>query len=86
MPGLVSGIHVLPASQEGVDAHGTSPWAEGPRVKSGQEANIWAVGIIIYVILKIYVHYMHMVSVFLRFCFKHCSIVIANIHLDRVQN
>ena len=32
MPGLVPGIHVF-----FVDAHGSSPWAEGPRVKPGHD-------------------------------------------------
>src|SRR5690242_19155723 len=40
LPGPVPGIHVLAAGitkvQEDVDAHGSSPWAEGPRVKPGQ--------------------------------------------------
>src|SRR5271169_5960650 len=37
--GLDPGIHALAAeitkAQEDVDAHGSSPWAEGPRVKPG---------------------------------------------------
>jgi hypothetical protein len=37
LPGLVPGIHVLRACRKGVDAHGTSPWAEGPRDKPGQD-------------------------------------------------
>jgi hypothetical protein len=44
LPGLVPGIHVLAAgiikAQEDVDAHGSSPWAEGPRVKPGQ-GDLW---------------------------------------------
>ena len=44
LPGLVSGIHALAAeiikAQEDVDAHGSSPWAEGPRVKPSQE-DLW---------------------------------------------
>jgi hypothetical protein len=40
LPGLVPGIHVLAVeitmAHEDVDAHGSSPWAEGPRVKPGQ--------------------------------------------------
>src|ERR1700730_4217345 len=37
LPGLVPGIHVFVGALEGVDAHGTSPWAEGPRAKPGQD-------------------------------------------------
>ena len=39
MPGLVPGIYVFVEAyftpQEDVGAHGSSPWAEGPRVKPG---------------------------------------------------
>ncbi len=39
MPGLVPGIHAYARAAGGdfgrVDAHGSSPWAEGPRVKPG---------------------------------------------------
>jgi hypothetical protein len=38
--GLVPGTHVFAVRsverKEGVDAHGSSPWAEGPRAKPGQ--------------------------------------------------
>jgi hypothetical protein len=38
MRGLDPRIHVLAtACREDVDAHGTSPWAEGPRIKSGHD-------------------------------------------------
>jgi hypothetical protein len=44
LPGPVPGIYVLAAGiakvQEDVDAHGSSPWAEGPRVKPGQR-DLW---------------------------------------------
>src|SRR5271155_3605873 len=33
--GLVPRIHVFVAGVKGVDAHGSSPWAEGPRAKPG---------------------------------------------------
>src|ERR1700726_1965548 len=40
LAGLVPATHVFLARftgrQEDVDAHGTSPWAEGPRAKPGQ--------------------------------------------------
>jgi len=35
--GLVPRIHVFIRAPKGVDAHGSSPWAEGPRVKPGQD-------------------------------------------------
>jgi hypothetical protein len=39
LPGLVPGIHVFAgagfAVEEDVGAYGSSPWAEGPRVKPG---------------------------------------------------
>ncbi|MGH7112319.1 MAG: hypothetical protein ACREFK_18075, partial [Stellaceae bacterium] len=41
MPGLVPGIHVFVEAAGirygRVDAHGSSPWAEGPRVKPGHD-------------------------------------------------
>jgi protein ImuA len=39
MPGLVPGIHAAPMRivDEEADAHGSSPWAEGPRVKPGHD-------------------------------------------------
>jgi hypothetical protein len=40
LAGLVPAIHVFERGsangREGVDAHGSSPWAEGPRAKPGQ--------------------------------------------------
>src|SRR5262249_19171174 len=35
--GLVPRIHVFVSAAQGVDAHGSSPWAEGPRHKAGQD-------------------------------------------------
>ena len=37
--GLDPRIHAFASAAEDVDAHGTSPWAEGPRAKSGQDEN-----------------------------------------------
>jgi hypothetical protein len=34
--GLDPRIHAFAGALEGVDAHGTNPWAEGPRAKLGQ--------------------------------------------------
>jgi hypothetical protein len=35
--GLDLRIHAFAGALEGVDAHGTNSWAEGPRVKPGQD-------------------------------------------------
>ena len=40
MPGRDPGIHEADLSEPVVDAHGSSPWAEGPRDKPGHDACI----------------------------------------------
>jgi hypothetical protein len=48
MPGPVPGIHGLRADVLGshVDAHGSSPWAEGPRDKPGHDGLYAAMSVI----------------------------------------